>query len=186
MGWIWIGFTLLNTFANCDFYRFFEILTFSAKREVKCDGARLNGLREVSKKSNGGPFDWPPIWFRFFLYKAWRRAWKSKSNFEFLQPRAARIQRFDFGFFFIGVYIYIPLLIYIYIYPLGYSLAPVGAAGAGPPDRPPSSSGGAGPGAGPADRLFHRPFYILNIRYYIININFISYLLNINLQTPYK
>ena len=28
MGWIWIGFSLLLTFANCVLYRFFEILTF--------------------------------------------------------------------------------------------------------------------------------------------------------------
>ena len=35
MGWIRIDFALLNTFANCDFYRFFEILTFSAKTCVE-------------------------------------------------------------------------------------------------------------------------------------------------------
>ena len=29
MGWILIDFALLNIFANCDFYRFFEMLTFS-------------------------------------------------------------------------------------------------------------------------------------------------------------
>ena len=34
--------------------------------------------------------------------------------------------------------------------------------------------------------IFYMPFYILNIRYYIINRSFLSYLLNINLQTPYK
>ena len=28
MCWIWIDFALLNAFANCDFYLFFEILTF--------------------------------------------------------------------------------------------------------------------------------------------------------------
>ena len=28
MGWIRIGFALLNTFANCDFPRFVEIFTF--------------------------------------------------------------------------------------------------------------------------------------------------------------
>ena len=29
MGWIRTDFALLNTLANCDFYRFFEILIFS-------------------------------------------------------------------------------------------------------------------------------------------------------------
>ena len=29
MGRIWIDLALLNTFANCDFYLFFEFLTFS-------------------------------------------------------------------------------------------------------------------------------------------------------------
>ena len=28
MGWIWIDFALLNTFANCVLYRFFEMLAF--------------------------------------------------------------------------------------------------------------------------------------------------------------
>ena len=35
MGWIWIGFALLNTFANCDFYLCFDIYTLSAKACVE-------------------------------------------------------------------------------------------------------------------------------------------------------
>ena len=34
--------------------------------------------------------------------------------------------------------------------------------------------------------FFYMPFYILNNQYYIINISFICYLLNINLQIPNK
>ena len=49
-----------------------------------------------------GPFD-----FGFFLYKARRRAWKSKSNFEFLQPAGCKNSKIRFWSFFIGVYIYI-------------------------------------------------------------------------------
>ena len=70
--------------------------------------------------------------------------------------RAAKIQRFDFGFFYRCIYIYIPLLIYIYIYlyiyPLGYSLAPIGAgagAGAGRQERGPRGRPSEGPGGGP-------------------------------------
>jgi hypothetical protein len=55
-----------------------------------------------------GPFD-----FGFFLYKARRRAWKSKSNFEFLQPAGCKNSKIRFWSFFIGVYIYI-LIICIY------------------------------------------------------------------------
>ena len=35
MGWIRIGFALLNTFAICVFYIFFEILFFSVKACVE-------------------------------------------------------------------------------------------------------------------------------------------------------
>ena len=33
MGWIGIGFALLNTFANCDLYRFFLFFEIDGKRD---------------------------------------------------------------------------------------------------------------------------------------------------------